>query len=29
MSINEYNCDCNVIHESVVKEVKKICLAIK
>lgn len=23
MSINEYNCDCNVIHESVVKDIIK------
>ena len=23
MSINEYNCDCNVIHESVVKDIRK------
>ena len=22
MSINEYNCDCNVIHESVVKDIR-------
>lgn len=29
MSINEYNCDCNVIHESVVKEVKKSMLSDK
>ena len=29
MSINEYNCDCNVIHESVVKEVEKSMLSDK
>lgn len=29
MSINEYNCDCNVIHESAVKEVKKSMLSDK
>lgn len=29
MSINEYNCDCNVIHEIVVKEVKKSMLSDK
>lgn len=29
MSINEYNCDCNVIHESKVKEVKKSMLSDK
>lgn len=23
MSINEYNCDCNAIHESVVKDIRK------